>query len=741
MPRSAVALSLGFVVVGGLLTLVPAGVPLAAHAERPQGAPAASPAVLRGGGRDRRNKPLGGDLDPETTVWDPYPTFNGVAVDPVNNRVLLSDLNRHGILLYDRSGAGSGNDATMPLRHIMGPATEMVFVAGVQLDPERREMYVADNDAWGVRVFGYDDQGNVAPRRVLATPHQAWGLSLSRQRHELAVSVEELNAIVVYHQDAKELEPPIRVIRGDTSRMADPHGIAFDEGHHELIVANHGNWTTYQPNSNADELQPVIPESAGHFEKPSINVYAADANGDPAPLRVIQGDKTGLNWPMQLDYDPRHDEIFVANFGGDAISVFRRGDSGDVRPVRTIAGAMTGLVGPVGVAVDAENDEIWVANYGDHTALAFPRGAQGDVAPTRVIRNAPRGAATCGFTDASAAAYDSTRKQVLVANCVSVPRIAAFNRLASGAIAPLRAIQGQATKLSRTIHGLDYDKVHDELVAPVYEGGAVLVFRGGATGEEAPIRAIQGKQTKLLGPQTAAFDTVNDEIVVGDPSSGSVLVYPRTATGDVAPRRILRGDKTKLRDVVGVAIDTARNLLVVSNRGLTKDTTGIFVFGRTDEGDVAPRSIIAGSETGIGRSRQVVVDSERGKIYLGVQATNYHAARPYQNTMPRPGYQWSERKDDSSTNRNIPSWTGDARGFVGVWDIADNGNVAPRAVIKGSLSRIIDCGGIAIEPSEGLIISADGGRSNMYHVFLVPQFFTKDFWERKAQAIVDGGAR
>ena len=43
-------------------------------------------------------------------------------------------------------------------------------------------------------------------------------------------------------------------------------------------------------------------------------------------------------------------------------------------------------------------------------------------------------------------------------------------------MAPMRAIQGQATKLSRTVHGLDYDAVNDEIIAPVYEAGAVLVY-------------------------------------------------------------------------------------------------------------------------------------------------------------------------------------------------------------------------------------------------------------------------
>ena len=314
---------------------------------------------------------------------------------------------------------------------------------------------------------------------------------------------------------------------------------------------------------------------------------------------------------------------------------------------------------------------------------------------------------------------------------MSVPRIAAFAREASGEVAPSIAIQGQATKLSRTIHGLTYDAVHDEIIAPVYEGGAILIFRGGADGEEAPIRIIQGDKTKLLGPQTVAVDTQNDELVVGDPSGGDILVYARSANGNVTPKRILRGTKTGLREVVGVAVDAKRNLLIASSRGPTREVTGIFIFDRTAQGDVAPLRIIGGSETGIGRSRQVVVDSELGKIYLGVQNTNYHAERPYVETTPRKDYSWNDRRDEEGRNRSLPSWAGDSDGFIGVWDEMDHGNVAPRAVIKGVLSRIVDCGGVEINPEEGIIVSADGGQSNQYHIYLVPQFFTKAFWERK----------
>jgi DNA-binding beta-propeller fold protein YncE len=154
----------------------------------------------------------------------------------------------------------------------------------------------------------------------------------------------------------------------------------------------------------------------GRFEPPSITVYPATATGDVAPVRRIQGSKTGLNWPMALDVDVQHNEIAVANNGDSSIRVFRRIESGNVAPMRVISGAATGIQGPMGVAFDVKNDEIWVANYGDHTALVFPRTATGNVAPKRVLRNAPAGSPTVGFGNPGAVAYDSKRDEILVPN-------------------------------------------------------------------------------------------------------------------------------------------------------------------------------------------------------------------------------------------------------------------------------------------------------------------------------------
>ena len=46
---------------------------------------------------------LGGDVPPTRIVADPYPTFDGIAVDPQNGLVVMSDENRSGLFMYDRS--------------------------------------------------------------------------------------------------------------------------------------------------------------------------------------------------------------------------------------------------------------------------------------------------------------------------------------------------------------------------------------------------------------------------------------------------------------------------------------------------------------------------------------------------------------------------------------------------------------------------------------------------------------
>jgi len=374
-----------------------------------------------------RSDAEGGDLPPIRMVVDPYPSFNGVAVDATNDLVMMSDTNRKSLLIYARTaGSATSRQAATAKQQIMGPDTGVGFAAGVAMDPVHRELFTVNNDVEDrLVVFDYDARGNVAPKRLLYVPHQSWGIAFAPKRDVMALSVQTPNMYVVFKRDAQRFDAPLRSVRGPKTQMADPHGIYFDETHNEVVVANHGNfrpgelitsYTAYDARESRQERTGSAVDEAvrGRFIPSSITIYDGDAKGDAAPRRTIQGPTSQIDWPMGVAVDEANNEIIVANNGDNSILIFPRMADGDVQPKRVIRGPLTGIKGPMGVAIAKE--EIWVANFGDHTALVFPRLAGGNVAPRRIVRNAPAGKETSGFGNPYAVAYDTKRGEVLVPN-------------------------------------------------------------------------------------------------------------------------------------------------------------------------------------------------------------------------------------------------------------------------------------------------------------------------------------
>ena len=266
------------------------------------------------------------------------------------------------------------------------------------------------------------------------------------------------------------------------------------------------------------------------------------------------------------------------------------------------------------------------------------------------------------------------------------------------------------------MHGLAYDATHDEVVVPVALGAAVLTFRGGAHGEEPPIRTIQGPNTHLVRPHTLAVDEKNGEIIVADTSSRSLLVFARDADGDAPPKRIIAGPKTGLLFIVGVAVDPLHDRIVAASASSVKGgITGLFIFNRTAQGDIAPRGVIAGPRTGIVRPWQLALDPQLGNVF--VAAINNENHPPYALEMPRK---------DLPPDTDLPSpWNTGAPGFVGMWSIDDNGDVPPRGIIKGAGSFLVHPAGVAIDPQGGEVFVTDGVRNGLF-TFLAPKFFSKD---------------
>jgi hypothetical protein len=309
---------------------------------------------------------------------------------------------------------------------------------------------------------------------------------------------------------------------------------------------------------------------------------------------------------------------------------------------------------------------------------------------------------------------------------VSVPRISGFARLANGNITPDRIIEGQNTNLSRTMHGLAYDDLHDEIVVPVALSGAVLVFSGGATGDAPPLRVIQGTKTGMIRPQTVEVDPVNNEIVAADSSSRAILVYDRMANGDVEPKRRIGGDKTLFRDIIGIAIDAKSNLILASTRS-TDGFSGILMFDRMANGNVAPIRKIGGPMTGaLGAFRQLKVDAERGMVYLAVQGfrraseTPQKAADLYTNEASLKKLRAQAGAEERRPARDPFT----SAGFIGAWSLNDDGNVPPRLIIRGPSVGANGFAGVAFSARHGELYGVSGDL-NGYTAYIVPEFFRK----------------
>src|SRR6266436_6573545 len=298
-------------------------------------------ALSRSSADERRSKPFPEDIPAARMVADPYPAFNGIAVDPENNVVVASDPNRKSLLLYDRLHNTSEGTQTVPVRHNIGPETYIGMAAAVILDSKRQEIYTANNDIEDtVVVMPYAGNGNAKPSRVLSVPHQAWGLALGHTSNELAVTAEIFNAVVFYRREAQGVEAPVRVIRGPKTGLADPHGIYWDDKNGEIGVASHGNFRGVVQNTGSGcSPAPSNAETAnenGEFRPPSIAIFSSTSKGDQAPLQTIQGNATKLDWPMGIAEDPVHNTIVVANNGDNSILIFDRQRGGNVAPIRVI---------------------------------------------------------------------------------------------------------------------------------------------------------------------------------------------------------------------------------------------------------------------------------------------------------------------------------------------------------------------------------------------------------------------
>jgi hypothetical protein len=196
---------------------------------------------------------------------------------------------------------------------------------------------------------------------------------------------------------------------------------------------------------------------------------------------------------------------------------------------------------------------------------------------------------------------------------------------------------------------------------------------------------IQGSKTMLTALDRLAVDAVNNEVYV--PEGDRVLVFDSRADGNVAPKRVLGGKNTGFTAAGAVAIDTVHNLIVIgaevpgSGEGARGGSPMLAIFDRTAGGDTKPLRVIAGPNSRLNDTGNMRIYPEGGLIFVTQQT-----------------------------------------GYVGVWGLDDNGAVPPRYTVGGPHGVLEKPRGLDLDPKHNAVIVSDKGL-NALLTYEMPQLF------------------
>ena len=358
------------------------------------------------------------------------------------------------------------------------------------------------------------------PLRVVSDPNPSFsGVAVDLERNEVYASDENLSQILVYDRlantpAAAARTEPRRTLAGEATKLEFVSNVYVDPGGE--IYATHG-----------DSMQ--------------LLVFSRKQQGDVPPLRQLRTPKS-----RSLAVDERHGEIFVVSQHDSAVVVFRKQSTGREAPVRLLQGDRTGLSNPHGIVIDRRNEVIFVTNHGQKSSrsaegvnptrlvpnwplergLAVPgtgrfeapsisvhaRGAQGDTPPLRVI-SGPR----TQLNWPAGVAVDEERGELYVANDTG-NSVLVFRSDAVGDVPPIRVLKGSKTALDSPT-SLFLDTKHDELWVANFGNNALTVYPQTADGDTPPLRTIRsgaaGSKALMIGnPGALAYDRKRAEILV-----------------------------------------------------------------------------------------------------------------------------------------------------------------------------------------------------------------------------------
>jgi hypothetical protein len=163
------------------------------------------------------------------------------------------------------------------------------------------------------------------------------------------------------------------------------------------------------------------------------------------------------------------------------------------------------------------------------------------------------------------------------------------------------------------------------------------------------------------------YDAIHDEFLLVNPFAQAILSFRGDSAGQEPPIRIIQGPQVKFG---GNRMDVDP----VHNEIFVPDGDNIQVYPREANGNVAPIRVIQGPDTQIARADSVSVDPINDVLVVG--------------------FNKGERDPD---------------GALLIFNRTDNGNVKPRAVIRGPKSGIIRINQMARNNARSFGIDGNAG--------------------------------
>lgn len=179
--------------------------------------------------------------------------------------------------------------------------------------------------------------------------------------------------------------------------------------------------------------------------------------------------------PTALFIDPIHDQLYVANTGGNSVQIYDNASllNGGTTPDRTLTGKLTTLSAPTGIYVDTTRNLLFVSN-GNNQILVFSNAATvvGDVAPARSL---------AGLSSPDGIFVDIFNDRLYVANR-GANSVLVFNKASSvnGSPAPDRVLSGGSSALNQP-RDLFVDTGTDRLYVANAGDSSILVFNNASS--------------------------------------------------------------------------------------------------------------------------------------------------------------------------------------------------------------------------------------------------------------------